>query len=238
LQTLYLVAQRIKITTTSIEDVNNKLVIKYGFINSSPKDLFKVVIIIKASSGQAISISDLSGDIGDNITGGTNKQIIWDYNADGIIMEDNIKVEVLAHLIMPDVSMGKALTLSTIWPGLGLSKINKKPYWIIGVVAYGSLAGSYFMNKKANNSYTAFLENTEDELSDGLLSTSQSQNQLSKTLAYSAIGIWGINLVWTAIKAKKGNQSTIGILNKQKLFFSTSFDPFTKTKGFSLTYRF
>jgi len=238
LQAFDLFAQKIKAITTSIEDVNNKLVVKYGLIKSKDKQRFKVALIIRGASGQIITTNALSGDIGDNIAGGPNKQIVWDYNTDKIVLDEEIKIEVVASLIKPDVGLGKALALSTLWPGWGLSKLDKKPYWLLGIAGYGCLGVSYVMNKNANSNYQYYLDNTQDELSEGFLSKSQSQNQLSKTMAYSAIGIWGINLVWTAIKAKKTNQSAISMLNKQKLFICTGFDPYTKTQGFTLRYRF
>jgi len=239
LQGTNILAQKIKVTTKSIEDIDNKLVIKYDLVKSKANQHFKVSLEITSTKGLSISINALSGDIGDSIPGGINKQIVWDYNADGIVLNEDISIVVIANLLETDVSMIKALALSSIWPGLGMSKMEKNgPYWLMGIVGYGSLGASVFLNKKANENYESYKENTLDELNDGFLSKSQSQIKLSKTLAYSAIGIWGINLVWTAIKAKRYNQKTISMLKKQQLFFYTGYDPHTKTKGFTLKYRF
>jgi hypothetical protein len=77
-----------------------------------------------------------------------------------------------------------------------------------------------------------------DELNDELLSESLNKEKLSKTFVYSAIGIWGINLVWTAIKAKHNNQKTTTMLNKQQFFFYSGFDPYYKTTSLIIKYRF
>jgi hypothetical protein len=240
---LDLIAQKIKVVTTSIEDIDNKLVIKYDFVKSKENQQFSVSLQITGSSGNMIPSKSLTGNVGDSIEGGTNKQIIWDYIADGIVLKDDINIEVIAYLLpeigsTSNVSMTKALFLSTICPGLGLSKIKKRPYWLMGIVGFGCLGTSYYLNKQANKNYTSYIENNVDELNDGLLSKSQNQNQLSKTFAYTAIGVWGINLVWTAIKAKRNYQKTTSLINKQQFFFYSGVDPFTKTAGFSFKYRF
>jgi hypothetical protein len=244
-QGLDLYAQKIKVITTSIQDVDNKLVIKYDIQNQKPGQSFKVTLEVTSSSGNLLAVKSLNGDIGDNVEGGLNKQIVWDYNADGIVLQDNINIEIFADPIIDKnlpakhIGVGKALMLSTICPGLGMSKIEKgKPYWLMGIVAYGTLGYSYILNKKANENYDSYIANTDKNINDELLSDSQSQNKLSKTMTYTAIGIWGINLVWTAIKAKNSKQKDLVITNNQRLQFYPGYDPWTKTTCFNLKLQF
>jgi len=232
-------SQKIKVDTKSIEEVDNKLVIKYDLLKSKTKQLFKVAIEITNKSGNAISISALSGDIGDSIKGGINKQIVWDYNADGLVLNEDVNIEVLAWLIPPDISLTKAIIFSTLWPGSGLSKTQRNgPYWLMGLAGYGCLGTSLYMNKMANDSYQKYLDNKVYEMNDELLSTSQSQNQLSKTMAYSAIGIWAASIVWTAVKAKNKKSKGISQMDKKQFIFYSGIDPFTKTAGFTMKFRF
>lgn len=234
-----MLAQEIKVNTTSIEDIDNKLVIKYDIINSTEDQNFDITLQILTSARGVITTNSLSGDIGKNVKGGKNKQIIWDYTSDNIVLQDNINIIVAADLMKNSVGIGKALILSAVCPGLGISTLDKgKPYWLLGVVGYASLGASYLFNKKANDNYNLYIKNTDESLNDGLLADSQSQNKLSKTMAYTAIGIWSVSFIWTAIRAKNKNQSTISMLNQQKIFFYTGVDPYTKTAGFSLKYRF
>jgi hypothetical protein len=244
LQGIHSNAQKIKLVTISIEEIDNKLVIKYDIVKGKENQLFNISLVISGSSGNIISIKSLKGDIGENIPGGHGKTIIWDYNADGIVLQDNINLEIFAEPIMNEsielktVSTGKALFLSTILPGLGLSKTDQsKPYWLMGVLAYGSLGYSYLLNKKALDNYDSYLANTDEKLNDGLLSDSQSQNKLSKTMAYTAIGIWGINLVWTTLKAKNCKNKNL-VHNKKNFDFIAAYDPFTKTLGMNLKLKF
>ncbi|MFN8258563.1 MAG: hypothetical protein U0W24_22935 [Bacteroidales bacterium] len=235
----FAVAQKFQVTTKSVEDIDSKLIINYDIIKGKPTQKFKVTLVIKGSSGGIISTKSVTGDIGENVTGGNNKQIKWDYNADKIILNDSINIEVFATLLPNRISTSKALLLSSVCPGLGILKIDKgKPYWLMGVGFYGSIGASVLLNKKASDNYNVYLNNTVDELNADLLSTSQNQDQLSKIFAYTAVGIWGINMIWTAVKAKKANQSTISMLQKQKLFFSANYDPFFKTNGFIIKYKF
>jgi len=240
-----MLAQKVKVINTSIEDVDNKLVIKYNILHSKAEQTFNISLEITDASGSQIPAGSLSGDIGENVRGGSNKQIIWDYNSDRIVVNEMINFEIIARPMqaeiteVADIKTGKAILLSTILPGLGLSKMNKGgPYWLMGIAGYGCLGASYLYNKKANDSYTAYLENTDVSQNDELLSKSQSQNQLSKTFAYSAIGIWSINLVWTAIKAKKMKQKNIGQMSKQNMLFYAGYDPFTKASSFTFKMNF
>lgn len=233
-------AQSVKVETSNLEIVNNKLIIDYNFIKSKSTQRFNVWVEITKSTGEKINAQSFSGDIGDDLKGGENKQIIWDYNKDGIILNDDINVEVFANITVLGPGMGKALLLSTIFPGLGLSKIDPgKPYWLMGVVGYGLLGGSLLMNKTAVQNYEDYL-NTEDPIdSEDLFSRSEENSKLSKTFAYSAIGIWAVNLIWTAVKAKNSQSAITGSLNKkQKVFLYGGLDPKTKSAGFTLKYRF
>jgi hypothetical protein len=232
-------AQKIKVEIKSVEDIENKLVVKYELLKSKSSQKFRVSVELNYSNGNRIPIKSLSGDIGENISGGSFKQLIWDYNNDGIILQDEITIEVSANLTGEEVGLSRVLLLSTIVPGMGLNRIEKKKsYWLLGIAGYGCLGTSWLMNKKANDSYDLYLANTLDNQNDKLLSKSQDQNKLSKTMAYTALGFWGINLVWTAIKAKNGKQKTIAMNHHQKLLFYTAYHPLCKTPVLCLKYHF
>jgi hypothetical protein len=234
-------SQKAKIIISSIEDINNQLVIKYDILNSKAFHSFTIELKITNSSGEIIPANTISGDIGANINGGANKQVIWDYNSDKIVLNDDINIEVLStkeKIINGGVSLGNALLLSTLCPGLGISKIkNGKPYWLIGVVGYGGLGASYLINKKGYDNYLSYLTNENDNLNDELLSKSQNQKQLSKTIVYTAIGVWSINLIWTAIKAKKAHKINM-TMNKKGMIFFPSYNPVGKTSVLTLKIQF
>jgi len=236
---LNLLSQEFKVHTTSIEVVDNKLVVKYDIENSTESQSFNVMLEISSSARSIISTNSLTGDIGEGVKGGPNKQIIWDYLADRIVLQDNINIIVTAKLMKTQASLSKVLLLSAVCPGAGLSSVQKgKPYWLMGIVGYAGLGASYLLNKKAKNSYDSYVNNKDESLNDGLLADARSQDKLSKTMAISSIGIWGVGLIWTALKAGNGKQKSITMLNRQRLFFYSGVNPYTKTAGFTLKYRF
>jgi hypothetical protein len=129
--------------------------------------------------------------------------------------------------------------LSTFYPGLGIYRIEKKkPYLLLGVAGYGCLATSIFLNIKANENYESYLNNTDDNLNDELLNKSQSQNNLSNTMAYTAIGVWGVNLIWTAIKVRKKNNLNLSKIDGKKVLLYSAYDPYSRTNSLILRYRF
>ncbi len=232
-------AQKSKISNTTVEIADNKMVVKYDLLGSKATKHYKILFEITNSTGLIIPTKNVSGDVGNNITGGPNKQIVWDYNADGIVYQDDINIQLSAVFIYEDVKTSKALMLSTLCPGLGISAMEKgKPYWLLGLVSYGCLGYSYILNKKGYDNYTAYLNNSEDNLNDKLLKDSQDQKQISKTLGYAAAGVWGINLIWTAIKAKSKKSKSLSYINKNDIMFYSLYDPLTKTSGFSLKISF
>jgi hypothetical protein len=231
-------AQDVKVNTTSIEDIDNKIVIKYDIVDSKASDRFNIAIEITSSTGQNIQPNSISGDLGNKISGGSDKQIVWDYTADGFVMKGNINIEIFA-VPMANAGLTKSLFLSAIYPGLGIYKLEKKKsYLLLGVAGYGCLASSVILNMKANDNYQAYLDNTDAKLSDDLLKKSQNQNNLSKTMGYATLGIWGINLIWTAVKAKQKRNMGLSIQDKQRLQFYSSYDPYTGINCINLRFRF
>jgi hypothetical protein len=236
-------SQKIKIETSSVSDQNNKLVINYNLLKAKSGVLYEITLEITGSGGNKIPAKSLTGDIGSNISGGFNKQIIWDYNSDGIVLRDNIFIELFAipvggELTESNMGMGKSVLLSALVPGLGIEK--GKPYWLIGIAAYGSIGYSVFLNKRAVDSYTKYKQSLDEATNDELLQKSMDQNNLSKTMAYTAAGIWGVNLVWTMLKASKtkGKNITIGKLGLNNVQFYSGYNPKAKTAGFHLKFSF
>ena len=82
----------------------DNLIIKYGILSGKPDDKFNVNLRITDSTGTLISANSLSGDIGDSIGAGREKEIVWNLAADQIYINMGIFVEIRAEkLIMPSV---------------------------------------------------------------------------------------------------------------------------------------
>ena len=81
----------------SLEDEN--LVIDYAITHFQKGEIFIVWLEVTDSSGNLIPANSLTGDIGDEISGGKKKQIIWDLAADSILLSENIFIEVKAEQV-------------------------------------------------------------------------------------------------------------------------------------------
>lgn len=230
----------IEITDLTLE--NNQMVIYYTISKAKKKQTFEVWPEITMENGQKVNASSFSGDYGKGITAGSNKKMIWDFNADGVILNGKIYVEVKATISVSatDIGIGKALILSAIVPGLGINKIKGGgPYWLMSVPVYGLTAGSVLFNAEASNSYDYYLNNNYEDpqqASNDYQKALDNQKQ-SQTFAYAAIGVWAINMVWTGMVAVK-NKSVAYNYQKRKMFFYSGINPVNKSVGFTLKYRF
>ncbi len=106
------------------------------------------------------------------------------------------------------IGTGKAVLLSTLVPGLGQTKLSRgKPYWIFGVLAYGSLGASYYFNTQSVNTYEDYKEAGDTGTREDLFSQSETNKSMSQNLAIAAGALWGVNLVWAIIQGSKANKT-------------------------------
>ena len=198
--------------------VNEELIITYDIINSSSGELFMVKVNILTESGKPVSAKSFKGDVGEKISGGPGKKIIWEISKDIAFLDDKIYVEIEAvnqnpRVIRP-VSKGKALLFSTVYPGLGSYKITLKGYHLIkGVAAYGSLAGSFMYKKKSEQASLDYDKATTSADRDKYFTAYHDQKQASKILMYTSAAVWLIDYVTVLASEnrsqKKGYKSKI-----------------------------
>ena len=87
---------------------------------------------------------------------------------------------------------------SIILPGWGLSKtLQGEPYWLLGVAGYGCIAGSVYMNRTAIKTFDDYKVSMDADESNVLYDKAVKQHKISKSLGYSAAGIWAISIIWT-----------------------------------------
>lgn len=233
----------VKLSKPLLELEANNINIYYNILNSSITDKFRIWIEITDSSGIRIEAKSLSGDYGGSVSGGENKMIIWDFIADNVYPDAGIYVQISAEILTTtrtdkSIKPGGAIIQSVIFPGLGLSRINKgKPHWLKGVAAYGCVAGSVIYNKKAASSYDSYLnaDNTTDI--NNFFDTSVKEDNFSEILAYSAIGIWVIDLIWTIAGSSKLKKE-LNNLNAKAISISADYEPFVSVPMISLKYKF
>lgn len=239
----------VKISKPRLELEDNHINIFFDILNSRQTDIFRIWVEITDSTGNNIAARSLSGDIGDNVRGGDEKKITWDYAADRIYPETGIYVQVNAEIIttiqskdmkMPEIkiSRGGAILRSTVFPGWGLSRINKgKPHWIKGVAGYGCIAASVIYNRKAVSSYDDYDKSEDISQRDKLYNNSVKQDNLSEIFAYTAAGIWMIDLIWTiAGSSKQKNETNFSQARRFSVY--PVYEPHMRAQMVTFTYTF
>ena len=177
---------------------NEKLYINYHLDNSS--NFYHVQIEVINSSGNKINANALNGDIGSGINAGKNKSVIWDISQDNIFLDETISVKLIVELTPLKLNKGKLMLQSAILPGWGQTKLNRgKPYWIIGCAGVACLAGSYVYNHQSANSYDKYINAISAEDNKKHYDLAVQQDNTSKILGYSALGIWIANIIWVAV---------------------------------------
>lgn len=122
-------------------------------------------------------------------------------------------------------------------PGLGLSRLKGKPHWIRGVAGYGCIGGSFLLNQQARKTFNSVEESPGFEDKQELYKTSIRQDNISEVLAYTAIGIWMTDIVWT-ILGTSDLDSKFSARNTRGVSFGSNLDPITYTPMVRIKYNF
>ena len=122
-------------------------------------------------------------------------------------------------------------------PGLGLSRVTKKPHWIRGVAGYGCLAGSIILNRQAVNTFESIGDYLDPSDASEAFDKSVQQDNISEVLAYAAIGIWVTDIIWTIVGTSDLNKSSAQHRSKG-VSIGSKIDPLSYTPMVELTYRF
>lgn len=235
-----------EISEPRIKLEDSRLLIYYDILHSQASDLFMVKLSVTDESGKEIQARSVTGDIGTNISGGQNRLIIWDFMADQVEVEGDIIVVVLADPVTTSqeetssdrsFKRGALILQSLVLPGLGMTRFTGDPHWIRGAAGYGCLIGAVVLNKSAINTYEEFLASGGIEEANSLLDQATRQDNISEALAYSAIGIWVVDIVWTLIGTSDLNKQSASRTTRG-ISLGSDYDPFSKTPLLTFSYKF
>lgn len=190
------ISQNFLITQPKLQFDGHKLSITYDLVTKSKSDLFSIWVEIRDQDGDPIRAYSYKGEFGDSIMPGNNKIITWIPEEDAFFIDEDVTVELKGELYERSFNKGSMVALSTIVPGLGQTKIKEKPWWLLSIPAYGTVAGGVIYNMKYNDTYDAYLKSTDAIERSDLLSQSQHQKNISGALFIGSAVIWVANLVW------------------------------------------
>ena len=226
-------SQGFQISPPKLEFDGNQLMIFYDVVTNNQADQFYVWIEMEKKNGEPIRMKTLSGDVGD-IKAGKNKMITWVPNKDSVFLDEEVSVEVKAEKYIKSFNKGSAMLMSTAIPGLGQTKISKgKPWWLIGVAAYGALAGGFITYQNYSRTYKSY--RAEEDLSKraDLLKQAQNQMNISNALIVSGAALWAANIFWVALTPNKYQP-----LQHVKLSLDQSTGPYKGTTLLTLRLNF
>jgi hypothetical protein len=177
----------------------NQLLIFYDIITKNSADKFYIWVEMEKANGDKILAKAFSGDVGGSVKAGNSKKIIWASEQDSIYINEEVFVEVKAEKYIKSLSKGSMMFKSTVFPGWGQTNISKgKPWWLTGIVAYGTLAGGYLFHKSYLKSYDSYKIEKDLIKRADLLEQTQKQHNISTVMIYSAASAWVVNVLWVA----------------------------------------
>lgn len=226
--------QGFQITPPKLEFDGRQLLISYDVVNNNQADQFYVWVEMEKKNGEPIEMKALSGDVGENIKAGKNKKITWVPENDGILLNEEVYVEIKAEKYVKSFNKGSAMLMSTAMPGLGQTKISKgKPWWLTGIVAYGALAGGLVVHSSYLKTYDSYRTEEDPTTRADLFNQTQQQMNLSSILIVSGAALWAANIFWVALTPNKYQP-----LQHVKLSLGQSTGPYKGTTLLSLRLNF
>ena len=193
-----------EVQNVSFKQAGKIIEIHYDLVNAQPDETFKVWVKAFRPDGTEIPMSSIIGAVGDNITGGENKTIFWNFDGDLIAQNSPLNFQVYASsnlALRRRKPFPVHVLKSAILPGWGQSS-KGKPYWLIGIGTYGLLAGSIWQNRQAEQDYMDYLAELNREERNNLFLGAENKDRNSKIMAYAAGGIWLGNIIWASLKKK------------------------------------
>lgn len=235
-----IVDSKAELTNVDFFMQEDKLVITYDLLNTKPDEKYLISVNIVTETDKPVNAKSFSGDVGENISGGAGKRIIWNISDDIAYLDDKISVKVSAIYINPRIvkptSRGKAMLLSTLLPGLGCSKTTLKPIHLVkGIAGYGCIAGSFYFNNKSNKTFADYQDSDVAADRDRLFDQSVKEKNLSDILIYSGGAVWLIEYVNILIAR---NHSRNKGFKSEIVSFSPYMDIDNNYKGISMIITF
>lgn len=236
------IAQKAEIILISAEEINNKLIVTYEITNYKPEEVFNIELIVLNASGKELNTNSVKGAVGKGITGGTEKKIEWDLAKDNVYLDENVEIKINAetYINLGYYNYGSLMLSSTILPGLGLNKIDRgKPYWLMGIIGYGSVAASLVSLQLTKTNYNNYLNEMDLIKRAEYHDLSVQYDKTTKIFAAAALGTWALNYIWLTIKWNRSyTGSDIGMLKQNRLKLYANYDNSLNCTLFTFKYRF
>jgi len=195
-----LYSQDFFITEPELQFDGYKLSVTYDLISNKASDIFFIKVDIRNMEGVPIRADSFEGEVGDSISPGDGKRIVWIPERDARYLNEDVTVELLAEKYERTFNKAAAVLFSTVIPGLGQVKTGRSKSWLLaGIPVYGTLATGIVVNQNYQETYDAYdIELDPIERAD-LYSKSMRQRNISYAMFLSSALIWAANITWVGV---------------------------------------
>jgi hypothetical protein len=132
---------------------------------------------------------------------------------------------------------GGLMLQSLAVPGLGLTRLTGKPHWLRAVAGYGCIAASINLNRQAVDTYNSVETTAGFDNKVELYNTSIQQDNLSELFAWTALGVWVADIIWTFVRTSDlAGTAAAGEMNG--ISIQGGMDPVTYAPTVGIRYTF
>lgn len=240
-----------RIENTNLQIVNDKLEITYTLINCNANEKVSIWLEVTGKGGNSIEASSVTGDIGNNMECGNSKKIIWDFVADNIRENTDVDIVVKGAVVIkeqrsesvdrgkPKHTKGKAILVSALLPGAGLSLTqNGKPWWLLSIPYAACFGAAIAYNSSAVANYDSYLKEENIDKRKNLATKWSDQVALQYAFGVLAGGIWGLNMILTLAIPNHSYPSTAFIPKKSGFSVAMDYNMKANAPLLSLKYKF
>jgi len=186
-----------------------------------------------------LDAKNVTGDVGEKISAGEDKEIIWDLVADNIFLKETINVKLVADVKrdFSYYSFNKLLISSIIVPGMGRHKFDRsKKQYYAGMIGYTCILTGLVTKSSSNKSFNRYSIEKDAALRQKYFNRSNTYRSIATLTFISAASIWATDI--TLLYLKKLNSKSTASNFQNNLNFAMSYNYFSQKPMFGLNYRF
>ncbi len=217
------------------------LIIKYSLDNYKNNELFDVKMVVKKGYS-TLNVETVTGDVGSNIKGGSNKTIEWNLLDDNIVLNEEVDVQLIveAREDLSSLTLTGLMISSTILPGAGLRRLDKtQNYKLMGYTGYGLIGSSILLNMMAKKSYNKYTNELIDlDLRQKYYSRASNYRTFTNVFIFGASVIWLSDYLWLYMKTNKMDKKYSFINTNNNFKIGTSYNALVNKPMLNLQWYF
>ena len=227
---------RLAVSNVRVELDTQRVKIVYDVANLIATD--SVYIQVESRRNGFFKPKTVTGAVGKGVLSGPNQTIYWDYRLDGVTIDDEIRVTVLAKPVIQPVSGGGPANalLSALVPGLGtiLVQPNRKIGWrpVITVTYGGLIAYGLVQRSRSKQAYKTYESQASEQQAEPYYNQATQHHHRYLVATRVAAVVWAADVAYTFLKGmKNGKKKRASVRNVVADWVGT-----TPTFGFSVRF--